>query len=54
VTLAPGAERELVVRFTLPAGVRSMRIEPTARVPAVEWSDAGGSWSDGEARSVTW
>ena len=33
---------ELVVRFTLPAGVRSMRIEPTARVPGVEWSDASG------------
>jgi hypothetical protein len=54
VTLAPGAQRELVVHFTLPAGIRTMQIEPTARVPGVEWGDATGSWTDGDAHTVTW
>ena len=54
VTSAPGAQRELVVHFTLPAGVRTMQIEPTARVPGVEWSDATGSWTDGDVHTVTW
>ncbi|MGZ8762182.1 MAG: DUF4012 domain-containing protein [Acidimicrobiia bacterium] len=54
VSLAPGAQRELVVHFTLPAGVGSMQFEPTARVPGVEWSDATGSWTDGDSHTVTW
>ena len=54
VSLAPGARRELVVRFTLPPGLRRMTVEPTARVPAVEWSDPAGSWIDGDEHSVTW
>jgi len=54
VTLAPGAQRELVVRFTLPGGIRSLRIEPTARVPAVEWSDGTEGWSDGDEHTVDW
>ncbi len=54
VTLAPGASRELVVRFTLPAGVRTMQFEPTARVPGVAWTDAIGAWTDGDTHTVTW
>lgn len=54
VTLAPGAERELVIRFTLPAGVRTIDVEPSARVPGVEWSGPAGGWADGEEHTVTW
>jgi hypothetical protein len=54
VSLAPGARRELVVRFTLPPGLRTMRIEPTARVPGVEWRDPAGGWTDGDEHTVTW
>lgn len=54
ISLTPGAQRELVVRFTLPPGLRAMRIEPTARVPGVEWSDPAGSWTDGDKHAVTW
>ncbi len=54
VTLAPGAERELVVRFTLPAGVRAIDVEPTARVPGVEWTGPSGAWTDGDEHTVTW
>jgi len=54
LALAPGAQRALVVHFTLPAGARTMQIEPTARVPGVEWSDATGSWADGDTHTVNW
>jgi hypothetical protein len=54
LTLAPGSERELVIRFTLPAGVRTIDVEPTARVPGVEWSGPTGGWSDGEGHTLTW
>ncbi len=54
VSLAPGAERNLVVHFTLPPGLRRMSVEPTARVPGVEWSDPTGGWTDGDEHSVTW
>jgi Protein of unknown function (DUF4012) len=54
VTLAPGAQRELVVRFTLPPGVRTMEVEPTARVPGVEWTDGTTTWTDGDQHPVSW
>jgi hypothetical protein len=49
-------ERSLTVvaRFTLPATVRSMLFDPSARVPAIAWTAPGLAWSDDRARRVIW
>lgn len=39
--------RTAVVRFTLPGARGSVRVEPSARVPAITWSGPGGTWPDG-------
>jgi hypothetical protein len=39
--------RTAVVRFTLPGDRGSVRIEPSARVPAITWTGPGGTWPDG-------
>jgi hypothetical protein len=54
LSLEPGAEREVVVRFALPPGPGTMAVEPTARLPGVEWSDATGTWADGRRHVVAW
>jgi hypothetical protein len=36
-----------VVRFTLPGDRGSVRVEPSARVPAITWTGPGGTWPDG-------
>ncbi|MFZ6004411.1 MAG: DUF4012 domain-containing protein [Actinomycetota bacterium] len=44
--LARGASREVVVELTLPGSWASVLVEPSARVPAIRWSDASGTWRD--------
>ena len=46
--------RTIVVRFQLPGPTGSIRVEPSARVPALEWTAAGQSWTDSGPRLVTW
>jgi len=43
-----------VVRFRLPAGLRRVTVEPSARVPPVGWTAAGESWESGPRRDVRW
>lgn len=54
VVVTRGEERTVVVRFTLPADQRSLRVEPSARVPSAAWSFRGATWTDELARMVTW
>jgi hypothetical protein len=54
VRLVRGARRTLEFRFTLPPGLRDVRIEPSARVPAVAWRSGGESWTDVESHIVRW
>jgi hypothetical protein len=39
--------RIAVVRFTLPGDHGRVRVEPSARVPAITWTGPGGTWPDG-------
>jgi hypothetical protein len=48
----PGQARTLVVRFTLPPGATGLRVEPSARVPAIAWTGAGGSSTGESGRDV--
>ncbi len=54
VVVARGEERTVVVRFTLPAHQRSVRVEPSARAPSVAWRFRGATWVDVRARMVAW
>jgi Protein of unknown function (DUF4012) len=54
VQLARGETRQAVVTFHLPPGVDEMRIEPSAREPAVEWRAGGERWVDDHAERVEW
>ena len=54
VRLVRGATKTLEIRFTLPRGQRSLRIEPSARVPAVPWRFRDERWTDFEAHLVEW
>lgn len=49
-----GAETTSVVRFRLPGRRGALRVEASARVPAVRWRAAGRSWESGEAHRVAW
>lgn len=54
LSLAPGATRELVVRFFLPGVSGDITVEPTARIPGVEWSDGEETWADGATHTLSW
>ena len=54
VSVARGAERSLVVRFDMPDEPRELRVEPSARLPAIAWSSGGSEWRDDRARIVRW
>jgi hypothetical protein len=53
VTVARGQSKAVIFRFRMAAS-GSLRVEPSARVPAVSWTAPGGSWQSGEARRVSW
>lgn len=52
--LARGEARTVVVRFSLPAGPGSLRIEPSARQPGIAWTVAGRPFPDGARHTVEW
>lgn len=54
VRLAAGARTEVEVRFYLPPGVRSLTVDPSARIPAVSWHSGRETWTDGSAHEVDW
>ena len=54
VTLAPGESRSYVVRFRLPGPRAVLRVEPSARIPAMEWRFRTARWRDREARVLSW
>jgi hypothetical protein len=43
--LEPGQAQTVVVRFTLPGGAAALKVEPSARVPAVAWTGGGATWA---------
>jgi hypothetical protein len=47
-------EQEVTVRFRLPAGHGSIRVEPSARIPAMAWRSGATSWDDGAAHHLEW
>ncbi|HEX3393691.1 MAG TPA: DUF4012 domain-containing protein [Acidimicrobiales bacterium] len=50
-----GTQRTVVARFRLPGRRGSLRVEPSARVPAIKWTSGSTSWSDGtSAKFLTW
>jgi hypothetical protein len=54
LTLPRGAEQTVVARFRLPGNAGSIRVEPSARVPAVAWHLDRSGWSDTAAKLLTW
>lgn len=48
--LPPGERQSWTLRFHLPATVRQVRIEPSARVPAMRWQHGTDSWEDSASR----
>jgi hypothetical protein len=54
VTVARGEQRSLTLRFDLPPSRRQLRVEPSARLPAIDWSGGGRRWRDTSARTVRW
>lgn len=45
---------EVVVRFRLPGKHGSIRVEPSARVPALAWGSGTTSWDDGRSHRISW
>ncbi len=54
VRLARGQSRTLTVRFTLPAGARTIDVQPSARIPGEVWHFRDQQWVDSAARPLTW
>ncbi|MCA1707273.1 MAG: DUF4012 domain-containing protein [Actinobacteria bacterium] len=54
LVLRRGETRTVVVRFQLPGSTGGLRVEPSARVPGIDWTAGGGTWRDSAPRLVTW
>jgi hypothetical protein len=54
VEIPRGGTEELVVRFRLPPDDRVLRIEPSARIPAITWTAWNHTWEDTRPRYVAW
>lgn len=52
VTVKKGAAQSVVIRFRLPSDHGTIRVEPSARVPAVRWTAPGESFESGTARQL--
>ena len=48
------SERTVVVRFRLPPGSGSIDVEPSARIPPIEWSNGDDGWWGDVVRTVAW
>lgn len=53
-SVEPRGQRTFVVRFDLPAGLRSMQLEPSARIPATTWDFRGETFDDVLPRTLRW
>jgi hypothetical protein len=49
-----GATARATVHFRLPEGPDDLHVEPSARVPAIEWEYGAESWSDEQGHDVAW
>lgn len=54
VEVPRGRSRTFVLRFRLPAGADSLRVEPSARVPDVGWTVGEEFWRDTRRRQLSW
>jgi hypothetical protein len=54
VRVARGASVTLEFRFTVPLTLRALRVEPSARMPAVRWRFRGDRWLDTAIHDVAW
>jgi hypothetical protein len=52
--LPRGRSMEATLRFRLPGERGVVEVEPSARVPAIEWQYGDAVWQDIQARSVNW
>jgi hypothetical protein len=50
--LERGQEVDATISFVLPVGADALRIEPSARIPAVTWTDGDQRWNDHESREI--
>jgi hypothetical protein len=54
VRLVRGASTTVVLRFTVPAGLGGLRIEPSGRIPAIPWQYRDDRWTDEAGHDVEW
>ncbi len=54
IRLVRGAERTLVAHFRLPGRHGVLKIEPSARIPAIDWRYGGEHWTDTGSHTVRW
>ncbi|MDP8988344.1 MAG: DUF4012 domain-containing protein, partial [Actinomycetota bacterium] len=54
VLVPAGSARTVVIRFRLPPEVGSVDVEPSARIPPIEWSAGDTEWRGDVARTVAW
>jgi len=52
--IARTEERTVVIRFRLPRPEGAFWVEPSARVPHIEWTAAGRTWTDSAQQVVSW
>lgn len=50
--LERGQSADATIRFVLPFGADTLRIEPSARAPGVTWSHGVQQWDDHESREI--
>lgn len=53
-SLAPGHQRDLVVRWRLPGRHGGLTVLPSARIPAEAWSGPGGPFTDAAPHYMWW
>ena len=52
--LPRGGQRTVVARFRLPTRSGTLRVEPSARVPATTWRSGTATWTDTSERILAW
>jgi hypothetical protein len=54
IRLKKGETRTILARFSLPTAAGVVRVEPSARVPAIRWRFGPQTWDDTAARTIRW
>jgi hypothetical protein len=52
VEIGAGQVATYEIRFTLPSGSQTVTVEPSARVPGIQWSFDGATWEDTGPRTI--